>query len=476
VSNDFRGKFLRSGSFRLLFVLLVAISVTFFMHRMRVAHRESRTGFKAIFAGDPEFKLDSLGRLGDDKIDEAIQKVLSGVKLPEKHQSTISSTFFSPFMIRESFIEDNFATAPVSPDNLRAIISSFPDFDNFVVSLTSHLNKPELAFDGTVPASDTVVFSKALVDPSELYNEALVWYFVGRHLAEQGKGQQAFRVFLGIIDMALAFENNRFCHPDKERRLFSCQLIEVAAVGLVESAALLFANKDEMMAGLQELQRRMKGFVSIEQILAFDKKLPVEFGQQLAREVAAGTAQSKYQASMTRLASIFGNKANLLKTLDPLYDPLIKVAAKPYSLAQREFNSWNRKYAEIFARHSPDSDLGVLEAVFFVDNFVEQGMLHKFTSNLPFYMLTDIKAMQLLEGAKAAIILHGYFKSEGAWPDSLAKLEEWLQQPLPQDLIKNIPLQFKAGNPPRLAAVGRDGRPDTNDDLVFVPFGQKAKE
>ncbi len=460
----------------MLLVLLVAISVTIFMQRMRSANRQSQAEFKAVFAGQPELKLDTLERLGDGKNDEALQKILSGIKLPEKQQLIIKSSFFSPFMIRESFIEDNFATAPVSPDSLRAIINSFSDYEGFIVNLTSHLNKPELASNAMVPATDTMVFSKSPVTADELYNEALVWYFVGRHLAVQGNGQQAFRIFLGIIDLALAFENNRLCHPDKERRLFSCQLREVAAVGLIESAALLFANKDEMKAGLQEIESRMTGFVGIGQILAFDKRLPVEFGQQLAREVAAGTAQGKYQAGMTRLASIFGNKAALLKTLDPLYDPLIKVAPQPYSLAQREFNSWNRKYAEIFARHSEESDAGVLEAIFFVDRFIEQAMLYPFTSNLPFYMLTDAKTMQLLEGARAAIILHGYFKSEGAWPDSLARLEEWLQKPLPQDLIKNIPLQFKAGNPPRLAAVGRDGRPDTNDDLVFVPFGQKAKE
>ncbi len=473
---NLRIRFLRSGSFRLLLILLVAISITVFMQRMRSVHRQSRAEFNAVFVAEREFKLDNLERLGDGKVDEGIQNILTGLKLPEKLQSQMKSTFFSPFQIRESFVEDSFATTPVKIDNLKAIVASFPDFDGFVSSLTLHLNKPELAFNGSFPASDTIFFSKAPISFAELYDEALVWYFVGRHLAEQGKGQQTFRIFLGIIDLALVFENNRLCHPDKERRLLSCQIREIAAVGLVESAALLFKDKEELLAGMQDLERRLSGFIGIEQILAFDKKLPVEFGQQLAREVSAGIAQTKYHNGMTRLASIFGNKAALLKTLDTLYDPLIKVASMPYSLAQKEFNSWNRKYAEVFAEHSEDSDIGVLKAIFYVDSFLEQGMLYSFTSNLPFYLLTDVKTMQILEGAKAAIILNVYYKTQREWPDSLTRLEEWLQKPLPQDIIKNIPLQFKTGNPPRVAGTGRDGRPDTADDLVFVPFGQKARE
>ncbi len=204
--------------------------------------------------------------------------------------------------------------------------------------------------------------------------------------------------------------------------------------------------------------------------------IPVALGAQLSSEVSARTAAAKYKAEMTKFAEIFGDKADLETILNPLYDPLVKALEQPYPQAQKSFNHFNEKSAEIFGSISPESSFGPLKIALAPDDFFKLALLEGFSDRLPLYILVDLKTRQLSQGAQAALSLHVCKAETGSWPASLKELEAWLGQPLPVDLVREIPMRYVAGEQPLLASIGRDGRAATPDDLVFVPFGQKVSE
>lgn len=472
VSSLFR----RKGSLRLVFSLVLVFLLLIIGYRLKTSNRQFRLENEAVFTGERKFSLDNLERLADGKVDDRLEKLLSGIKLSQNQIEILNKSFYSPFLLRESAEDGEFASNQLKKETLASVFAALPNLDADSNRLVEHVAGLDPGLAQTLPTASTVIFSKSSLDSSRVYAEALLWYFCARHLLEKNEGQKAFRVFLGIIDLAAAWENNRVSHPDKFRRLQSCYIREVAAVGLCENAGSFFANREEMLPGLEELAKRSGFFVGIDKILTCDKQIPLEFGRILTKAVADGSAEKKYHARMTTMADVFGKEKLLAKYLDPLYDNLVTAAGRPYPEAQKEFNRWNSRYAELFADLSPDSGTGIFKLLLFPTDFYQQALLSSFAENLPFYVLIDMKARQILEGAQAAIILNVYFKDTATWPDALGKIEEWLQKPLPKDLVREIPLQFEPGTPPRLASVGRDGRTNTHDDLIFVPFGRKVKE
>lgn len=467
--------FSRSGKLRFLLALVLIPLLVVIGVKFKSSLRQAKKEMRAIFVSEEKLSLDSLEPLGKEKKDTRVNKSLTDFTVPEKEMGSLRKSFFSPYLIFESGIDGEYAASRLGTASLNIICAKIPKIGSFSEELLLHLANPELRLNGVWPASSTVVFSKFETTFSRVYDEALVWYVAGRILAEQGRGDDAFRVFSGIIDLALSYENCRLSHPDKQRRFQSCMIREVAAVGLLETSAQLFSTKEQLVYALAELKRQDNSFIPISQILAFEKLIPIEFAQQLGKEVASGKALAKYENEMTKLAEIFSDKAELSSILDQIYDPLIVAFTKPYSIAQRAFNPWNLKHGEIFSI-STDSTIGPFKMVLFPNAFLRQSLLEGFTKDLPFHLLLDVKTRQLFQGAQAALAINVFKNETGAYPDSLAKLEQWLEQPLPKDLIRNIPLQFKPGNPPFLASVGRDGKANTLDDLIFSPFGKKAEE
>ncbi len=472
--NTYQGG--RSGGIKLLLALILVPTFIFLGMRFKSMGRQFKAESDAIFASERKFSLDNLENLGDQDQQENISRFLSGFPVPEKVMSKLRQSFFSPYFINEAVTNGVFPSSPMNKAAVEKIWSEIPDAASFPEKLLAHLSGPALKFDGSFPASATVIFIKTDAEFSKFYEESLLWYLTGRVLMTKKQPAQAFRAFTGIIDLAVAYENIRFAHPDKERRFKSCILREIAYSAIIEAAPELFSEKETLLKGLQRLKNLEDCFLPIRKVLAFDKRVPIAFGAQLDREVSGKTAEAKYKVDMTKLAEIFGDKAAMEKILDPLYDPLIKALEQPYAQAQRSFNSFNAKYAEIFGPISPESPFAPVRIMVSPDNFFKMALLDGFSENLPFHVLIDLKARQLSQGAQAALALYVFKTEGGSWPSSLKELQTWLGQPLPLDLVRGIPLRYKVGDPPHLASIGRDGRAGTPDDLVFVPFGQKVSE
>ncbi|MEW6709378.1 MAG: hypothetical protein AB1403_06080 [Candidatus Riflebacteria bacterium] len=467
----------KSGAIRVILVILMLIIVTVLGARLKTAFNQSKLAMEAVFAGEKELGLDNLQRMGGGFKDEQIVKTLVESTIAEDKLAGMRSSFFSPYRIGEACLDESYASASMTNEKLNDLFKNIADPDQFCERLVSHVQSlPEAGLAGKFPASDTVLFAEVPVSFSQIHGEAFLWYLAGRYLAEKGNGPAAFKVFLGIVDLADAWENLRLCHPDKQRRLQSCIIREIAAVGIIESAHQLLQTKAQLTEAIEALKKRDSSFVSISQVLAFDRMIPVAFGGVLNAELTSGRAATKFKHSIDSLARIFGDKAEMQRVLDPLYKPMIEAASLPYLKCQRAFNPWNSSFEKAFSDMSAESTFGIFKIILFPDYFLQQSLLENFSRNLPFFILNDVKTRQLFNGARAALICNVFKKETGKWPASLSELEQWFEQPLPEDLIRGIPLQFKAGEPPYIASVGRDGRSDTTDDLVFMPFGQKAKE
>ena len=466
----------RAGSIKgiIILVLLLAIGI----NGLRVKHslKNANSELTALSLVNSGLSLDQLEILAEKKTDSNLSACLSKYRLSESQNADLTRLFYSPYLICEAGIEPNYASSPIDAVAIENFFKVRPDFAQFCENLSNHMSIPELSSDHLPAASDTVVFSKSGVAFEEIHDEAIKWYVAGKYLIHKGLVKDARAIFLGILDLAVAFENNRLSHPDKARRMQTCYLIEIAAVGLIENADQLVENKADLFTILSKLQNQIDRMAKISDVMAFDKQIPLAFGQQIAKEESDGKTQIRYGRRLPLLSALFGDKKELKTYLDPLYNPLIVALANPYEKAQRAFNPFNAKYKQIFSNLDSESNLAIFKNLLFPDQFSRLALLGIFTDNLPFYVLLDVKARQLIEGAKAALIIHAFKKENGKWPASLKELETWFGKPLPQDLIRSQPLQFTAGNPPEVFSIGRDGKSKTVDDLYFVPFGQKAKE
>lgn len=465
-----------AGIFRVIFTLTLVLFLFLVGYRVKSALRQSAAEMDAIFPAERYLGLDQLEKLADAKIDDGPSSCITEYNLAASQTERLVGLFFSPYFICEATIEAGYASSPLSTSSLTDFINEQPGFSEFSENLVSHIASSDVSSEHFPPASDTVVFSKAEVTFEEIHNEALKWYMAGRYLAENGRGKDAIAVFTGIFDLAIAYENKRLSHPDKARRRQSCFLIEIAAVGFIENAARLIENKSDLMTLLEELNKRSNRMAKIQHVLAFDKKIPFAFGQQIAKEEAEGKTEAKYGRKLPVTAALFSDQKGLHGYLDLLYDPLIESLEHPYAVAQRAFNPWNTNYAKIFSNLEFESTWSLLSNLLFPGEFLRIALLASFAENIPFHVLLDIKTRQLIEGAKATLIINVFKKETGKWPASLKELEDWFEGKLPQDLIRNQPMQFFAGDPPKLFSIGRDGRAKTADDLVFVPFGQKVEE
>ncbi|HAE39148.1 MAG TPA: hypothetical protein DCG57_10990, partial [Candidatus Riflebacteria bacterium] len=365
--------------------------------------------------------LDNMHKLSDGLTDDALKKYLTGIQLPESEKEAWRKSFFSPYLIRENSFDFTPPPAPIGAEAFQLMCSKIPDLTNFPARLLAHLAAPETTFSGKPPLPSTVVFASATTSFNDVLDEAILWYAGGRLLSAQGRGQDAFRAFCGIINLALAWENDRLSHPDKGRRLKSCVIREIAAVGLIENAAALCATKAELISALAELDRLDKSFVKVSKVLAFDKTLPLAFARKIADDIASGTALKKYGREVTTVSSALADKKTLNEELDQIYDELVHAFESPYHVAQREYNPWQKRHDSLFKGYS----------FFFAEKSARHMILEGFTDILPFYTLVDVKTRILLNGAAMAMIINVYHAENSAWPKEFPELEKWLGQTLP---------------------------------------------
>lgn len=456
----------RSGSLRVIISLIVFVTAYVLMSRSLNSLNQLKDELPALVDPAESLCLDGLQKLSEGKTDDRLDRYLTGFQVPATEREALRNSFFSPYLIRETSTDFESPSAPIGSEAFRLMCGNIPDLEGFPEKLLSHLASPQTQSSFNPPASSTVVFASITPAFSDILDEAILWYIGGRLLVEQGRGPEAFRVFCGIINLAVALENDRLSHPDKARRMKSCIIREIAAVGLLENSAKLFATKAELVSALAEIARLDKSFVPVAHILAFDKMIPLAFARQIASDVASATALKKYGREVTAVTRAFADQTTLAAELDQIYDPLVIEFAQPYFIAQREYNPWQKRHDSMFSEFS----------FLFPEKSMRHFILEDYTAILPFYTLIDVKARQLMQGAAAAMAINVYNAENASWPATLPDLEKWLGQPLPKDLIRNNPMLFKPGNPPYLASIGRDGRANTADDLVFMPFGKKAKE
>ena len=450
--------------------------MTLLGYRFKKTVKSSGEEVRAIFTTVKEFSLDNLEKLGDSKNKESIKEVLTNFSLTEKQMVKLRKAFFSPYYISESMIESGYSVDPVKPELIKQLFKELPQFSKFAESLPDHLTTPELQLNKAMPKPGKIIFAKNPISLKEILHEALKWHLAGKYFLKQGDSQKALKIFMGIIDLAIAYENNRLSHPDKERRRNSCFLREIAAVSLIQNAEQLASTKAELVQVLSELKKKSDSFVSMKNILAQDKLIPLQFGKQISDEAAQGKTEAKYSNKLTRISDFFGNKKEVSRYLDPVYDPLTKALSNPYWKAQRAFSPWYQAFKRTFADFDADSDWSTIKLLLLPSNSMPLHLLKSFSANLPFYVLIDVKTRQLIEGAKASLIIYTYKKENGKWPASLKELQTWLGQKTPIDLIRSRLLIYRTKGGPHLSSIGRDGRGKSKDDLVFIPFGQKVIE
>lgn len=460
-----------------LVVLVLVVVLGPFAGRSLYLSLQWKQDMEGVIGYPPSFALDRLWRLGDGARDEGMGKYLSGIPIPPEVTARLRKTFFSPFLIRETCRDLDMPEDPIGSETVQSLWKGIPDSERVSERLLGHVASFAKIIPRHFPATAALVFASSSVPFAALLDETQFLYLTGRALAEDRRGDEAFRIFAGIVDLVQAYENDRLSFPDKERRLNSCILREIAAVGMLESCIQAGTSKAFCRDFLERLRIWDSSFVPISQVLAFDRRIPSALASRLQEEIATGKAKGKYGRDPSILAWALGDATAVEADLDVLSRPLVEALAQPYPVAQRAFNPWNRSRSEFLCETSEPEDeiLGWINLLR-PGYFLRRLMLAKVTENLPFYALIDIKTRQLFNGVGAALAVNSYHAEIGSWPATLGMLEQWLGASAPVDLIRGVPLQFIPGAPPRLFSVGRDGKPNTPDDLIFLPFGEKAEE
>ncbi|MBI3037993.1 hypothetical protein HYY75_02925 [bacterium] len=356
---------------------------------------------------------------------------------------------------------------------LESAKSKIPDF-NLIEAELENTIFPEISSLPILienPASATI-FSPKYGETTLL---GRLWYVIGRIQAYEGKPKRSLKTMMCILlsgnKFGNKYDNYKFIIDDMNETY----LTKIGASGLLEIAPDLKLSKRELQKVFQllgEIENKSHTFLTaLESERAVFLNFSADFWALLKKPSVRHSGEIYYS-----YLEAFSDMELLKSILSITHDPLIQAVKEPYSAAIPKINAHRLQIIEQMKRHTK---FGVhwigyffcperyfLERSLFLA--LENSLFNDKGSFLSVYR-KKIRSIEYLHGAKIALALYSYKNEIGTWPGDLNILEKWVGASFPLDLYSEKQHFFQVSTAPVLISVGEDLKPQTTDDLLFVP-------
>jgi len=169
------------------------------------------------------------------------------------------------------------------------------------------------------------------------------------------------------------------------------------------------------------------------------------------------------------LAAIIADTNRVDRFYDTMFAPLAEAARLPFAQGSGRFQAQAYLIDNTLQEISQRSASRVIRHLFSPESFFFEEVLYQTIPISHQALSVDTESRQFLRGAGITLAIQSFRSAFNRWPDRLVEVASWVAEPLPNDLFTGDPLLFTA-SPPRLISVGKDLKPGTGDDLVFLPL------
>lgn len=306
---------------------------------------------------------------------------------------------------------------------------------------------------------EVIDFKAPMHHLSEVRKTARYWYYAGRLSAAENKFTAALSCFTGTLILAHQMETDSAeTGASLINRMVASAIRRIAATGLLETIpdlTLAAADLKRWLSMLMLIEAKIPDFVRV--IRCEKLTIPSAF-------------HAKNSPPNTGMAAAMRDGDLHKSYLDPAIDPIIEACNKPYSELMRVASEKGYELEEMQANLFSFSSL---KYYFYPQGFMMKLLMTMALPNFKSAIQQDILTRQILRGAIIALAIKTYQREFGRMPESLEEMEKWLRIKFPLEIYSNKSFNFQSSGRKVLFSAGEDGKPSTDDDLVFVPLPQK---
>ena len=301
----------------------------------------------------------------------------------------------------------------------------------------------------TIPETPVITEKLDIRVPSPPYKEARntlrYWYLCGRYFHAIKDDATALNLNLASLVLLKHIENSGEDSVYLITGAMSTTFANMVSNALLEITSELVLPADLLKTRLKELYQ------------LYGKRSPITYFMLGEKRFLPAVSPVIFNENMTE------------KYVETYYRELIKAYETSYSEAIKTA----KEKGKLIGPQEMNLEtivLSLVKAVFRPKNFCAEFLASMCNANYERTFEYDFKSRQLANGALVALTLRCYELEKGRLPDSLQELENWFGLPMPNDVYTNAPMQYNPKSNKVLFSVGSDLTPDTNDDLVFVPY------
>jgi hypothetical protein len=352
---------------------------------------------------------------------------------------------------------DNFPQKLVEDDKIADQLKtlSSDQFDKFRNEILKRVFKQVK----DLPEPPEIKFPLEMEAPTQNFREiretSRYWYFMGRHFMANGDYEAGLASFCAISMLAHISETYPKIGSSLITRMISIAIRNISNTGILETVT-------RIQLPAKRLLQWEKVFLNLE------KSIPgLERSFLSEKQVIPSIFHSSNIRSNGILARKMRDESLHKKYLDPYYDPLIAACKMPFDkateISHKKGNEIERMSQDIF---SPAS----IQYFFWPEEFIMQLLMTISVPNFRKVFNQDFRHRNIFRGVVVMLGIQAYRNEFNKFPESLEALEKWQNFELPKDIYSNKPFIFNPDAGKILFSVGEDGKPDTDDDMVFTPL------
>lgn len=398
-----------------------------------------------------------------------IPSFMEGLKAPEACLASINPLFLPPYF--------NDGIQETLPDDIRHFARrAFPQTrreGTFETALLQRVSEALASF----PIADLgrIDFNpdRPAPDYREVRGASRYWYLIGRILGEDGAHSEAVRVMLGVALLARITEPLSLTDMPMLRRMIACSIKKTAGRGLVALARLDLrlprAEVGEILSHCSRLEQGLEfGDLFISEIRSLQ-----ELGQHMTRKAEAGDALALRKRP---IADLLTDERRMERFFQTMVQPLIDATKRPFAVGNPEFQAHSNLLESKLSEVSTNRTERILRHLFSPEAYFFEELLYQTIPMSTKAFGVDIESRQFLRGGGIAVAVRAFRTETGRWPERLDEVASWAGRALPNDLFTDAPLTWETAPQPMLWSPGKDLKPRTDDDLLFIaPASEKRR-
>lgn len=306
------------------------------------------------------------------------------------------------------------------------------------------------------PIPEVIDINAPMLNFRQMRDTARYWYLLGRYFSAKGNYNASLTCFTATSMLAHLVETvDSESSASLISRMIAIAIRNIAHTGLLECLPRYDLPAKNLKQWLGILFKLEKAMPSMARCFEAEKLLIPSVYHEKNMQVSSGIVKRMRDKDLQD------------KYLGAHYDPLIKACDSTFSeamvISKKKSDELMELQTELFTPAS-------IKYFFWPEEFYMQVMMSIAVPNSRKAFNQDFRCRNIMRGTIVLMAMQAYKADHKSYPDNLDSLQKWLNHELPQDIYVDQPFVYKPGSEKILFSVGEDGRPDTEDDIVFFPL------